>query len=261
MLPFLRSLQLRLATLRRRELLDQDLQDELAFHMAMRAEKLAEQGVDTSDAPATAQRRFGNATTIRENLRAQWSFPAIESWWQDLRHAARALRRTPGFTAVAVLSLSIGIGGNTAVFSTLHALYLRSLPVGNPEELRIPTWAAKGRTPAESISGYRTQYNALVVNGSFSWDVYTGIALAPPFQSVAGWANYQTNISHRGDAFVAPAHLITSNYFDTLRVQLVAGRSFLPEENTAGGQPVVLISARLARRLFGTEAAALGSAV
>src|SRR5437773_11541158 len=143
------NLRLRWRALWKRPQLESDLEDELAFHLAMREEKNRRAGVTES-----AQRSFGNPELVKEDLRDQWTFRAVESLWRDLRHAARMLRRSPEFTLVAILSLAIGIGGNTAIFSVVDAILLRSLPVREPEPLRVVLWAGEKGGPTNMAFTY-----------------------------------------------------------------------------------------------------------
>ena len=136
-------LRLRWRTLWKRRQLDLDLEDELAFHLAMRGEG--------------ARRAFGNVELVKEDLRDQWTFRAIENLWRDLRYAVRMLRRSPGFTLVAILSLAIGIGGNTAIFSVVDAILLKSLPVRDPEQLRVVLWAGEKGAPTNFTQAYSTR--------------------------------------------------------------------------------------------------------
>ena len=125
------AIWMRAKALVHRRRLDRDLDEELAFHLALRAQN---NGGDPA-ADAAARRQFGNAARIRETCRELWTFAALETLWRDLRYAARTLARTPAFSIVAVLSLALGIGANTALFSLMDAMLLRALPVKNPQEL------------------------------------------------------------------------------------------------------------------------------
>ena len=134
----------------------------------MKAQQYEAAGEPQVEARYHAERRFGNAVLVKESLREAWSFAAVEGAWRDLGHAFRALRRSPGFTLVAVLTLGIGIGANTSVFTVLNAMFLRSLPVRDPQQLRVVAWTVPGRAPARSQSGYSTEVNGIKARSSFS---------------------------------------------------------------------------------------------
>ena len=125
--------RLRSIVLRRR--LDRDLDDEIAFHLDMRAAEYRSDGASPDEAQLAARRDFGNVTSLKERTRDMWTFPSFESIRQDVRYALRVLWRAPAFASVALLALTIGIAGNTAIFSLVDAVRIRALPYAEPEQL------------------------------------------------------------------------------------------------------------------------------
>src|SRR5256712_4284590 len=125
MIEWLKSLELRIKTLMRRRQLEADLDDELAFHKAMRE----------SNRTAEGTRPFGNVTRLKEQCREQWTFPFVENIVDDVRYAFRRIRKAPAFSVITILIMGLGIGANTAIFSLMDAVMLRLLPVRQPEEL------------------------------------------------------------------------------------------------------------------------------
>src|SRR4051812_29267061 len=126
----------------RRSRRDAELREELAQHVAWKAESLMADGVPEAEARRRAAVAVGNVTRLREQSRSIWGFPSIDSIVQDARYGFRQMHRAPGFTAVAVLSLAIGIGASGAVFSLADAMLFRKLPVPDPDTLVVVKWAS-----------------------------------------------------------------------------------------------------------------------
>ncbi len=221
MFESLNAFRLRIKTLLHRRRLERDLRDEMAFHMAMREEQLNREG--SHDPRASAQRRFGNVTRLQEECREAWTFPSLERWLADIRYAARALRKKPGFTIVAILTLTLGIGANSAVFSAINAVLLRPLPFPNGDRLMIlDQYKTKVKNSGNSVAPLRlADWNRL--NGTF--EALTGYYTEDVSESSGTLPEKITR------AWVAP------RFFQVWGVPPGFGRSFAPDEERFGYSP------------------------
>ncbi len=242
----LNDILLRLRALLRRRRLDQDLDDELAFHLAMRASQLEAAGADAQAAQRGARRQFGNVTGIRERLWEQWSFPSVESLWRDVQYGARVLRHAPAFTIVAILTIALGVGANTAVFSVANAVLVRPLPFAHADQLVRLYSVVAGNTLGPSPADARDLADESHV-----------------FESLAVYDFWLKNVS------LAPGDrpeqgrigLVTDEYFAVLGITPTIGRTFTADETRVGNNKVVLLTTKYWREHFAGTRSVLGRTI
>ncbi len=238
----------RFAALFRRGGAERDLSDEIAAHLAMQEEEFRLAGMDANAARQAALREFGGVAQTQETWRERRAIPWIETASRDVRYALRGLRRSPGFAAAAVLSLALGIGANTAIFSMFHALMLSMLPVSHPEQLvtlyRTGAW---GR-------GYSSYVLYLeVVKRS---DLFNGVIA----RSSVNQAPFRSGAGDRPET--AQLEYVSGNYFQVLGIGPAVGRVFTPDDNrTPHAHPVAVLSHDFWRRRFGADPSVLGRTV
>src|SRR5215217_7205598 len=221
-----------------------DVADEVAFHLEMKTEELVARGWPRETASAEALRRFGNVEQWRQRMgevdRGRTRSARRAERWHDLlrdaRYALRGLARTPGFTAVVVLTLALGIGANTAVFSVVNAVLLRPLPYREPERLvtlehLYPSLNAL-QAPVSS-TGFRDYRDRTRV-----------------FEKVAIESGWGANLTGRGDPERINASRVSAQFFQVLGVSPALGRTLLPEEDVPGKEKVVVLSYGFWQRLF-----------
>src|ERR1700741_1637816 len=176
---------------RRLQQLDQDIQE----HIERETQDNIERGMSPDDARCAAVRKFGNVTRVKEDTREVWAFIWLEELLQDIRYGLRMLRNSPGFAAVVILTLALGVGANTAIFSLIDAVMLRSLPVEKPSQLVLLRWSARN---APRIRGYMSsgdcpsemRFGESIPSGcSFSEPMFREIANTNQFAGVAAFAN------------------------------------------------------------------------
>lgn len=232
MSEFGRTLMLRLAALFRRERLEADLDAEVRAHLGMAAEMNKRAGMSAEDARREALRNFGGVEQTKELYREQRGLPMIETTLQDLRFGLRMLRRNPGFSILAILCLTLGIGANAAVFSWVEGILFRPYPaVAHQEQLLALAGTARGETGATELSWpdfLDLQRNCTLFD-SFFVSKITGTTL-----SIGDRAERTTG------------SIVSANYFDAIGVPPILGRGFEPGEDTGGSaHPVVVISYQL----------------
>ena len=236
MLEWLNSLRLRLRALTRRNQLEQDLEDEMSFHLAMREEKERQTGAPADQARVRARRRFGNAGVLKNRTRDVWIWPWLQDAEQDTRFAARMLYRARGSTLLAVLCLGLAIGANTAIFSIVNALLLRPLPVAESDRLiRI----SRGQETALSISLLRT-----VSAGTRS------------LRAVAATLSMESDLAIDGESQFIGLEAATGNYADVFAVRPTLGRWFVDDR-----EPVAVISDAVWERYFDRRPDVLGRVI
>jgi predicted permease len=232
-----------------RDARNRDLDDEVRAHAEMLADEKIQQGMDGREARRAARLEMGGIEQVKEEVRSARSGLWLETLWQDVRFGARMLRKNPGFTVVAVLTLALGIGANTAIFSLVDVVLFRALPIANPAEVVRFT---AGRTRGESRWGWLSfpAYEEYRDNtGAFS-----GI--------VAYLDRLPVNFS-AGDlgADRVDSAMVTGNYFQVLGVNPVLGRLILPGDDRPGSAPVVMLSYDYWRRRFARDRGAIGRQV
>ena len=227
-----------------------DLDDELAFHVAERIDELVAAGLSPEDARAEALRRFGNYPLQRDRTRDMDVIGWLESLLSDLRYGARQLRLNPGFATVAILSLALGIGANTAIFQLINALRLRSLPVERPWELAtIDT--EQGFYSAGWYAGRHT---------AFTYAQFKEFQRQQrAFSGLLAFGTARFNLNRSGEAQYANGLYVSANFLDVLGVRPTLGSGFGPEGDAPDcGRAGALLSYAFWQRAYGGDPAAVG---
>ncbi len=228
----------------RRAKWDEERARELQAYLETETTENVARGMSPDDAADAARRKLGNLTQIREEIYHMNSLGFLETLWQDIRYALRMLRKNPGFTAVAVLTLALGIGANTAIFSLVNGVLLRPLPYRDPDRLTI-VWEKNDDGTPENV-GYATYLEWKAQNKSF--------------QELAIYSSWQP-VLQVGEPEQLNGLRVTSNYFRTLGVHPELGRDFLPEEDVPASLKVVILSHSLWQRKFNSDPGIVGKSI
>lgn len=210
---------------RRRQ--DAQLDEELRSHLELAIQDRIDRGEPPEQATAAARREFGNVLLVRETVRDMWGWTPIQQFWQDLNYARRALLKAPAFTIAAVLTLSLGIGANAAMFSVVRAVVLRPLPFAAPEQL-----VAVNETDLRSATPRPL---------SASWpDFFDWRRDTQTLTSMAGYHTASFTVTGRGPSRHVPGAVVSANLFSTLGVEPYLGRGFRAGEEGVGSDVAVI---------------------
>ncbi len=257
-MDWLRELLSRCASLLRRKRLENDLDDEVEAHLDLAIHENIRRGMNAPEARTAALRSFGGLTQIKESYRTQRGMPFLEVLAQDLRYAMRRLRSSPGFTLVVVITLALGIGANTAIFTLVQGILLRSLPVADPSRL----YRIGDRTTCCYYSGFENESGDFDL---FSYDLYRQFKqAAPEFEELAaveaGGSGYSVRAGSEPPRPLR-TEFVSGNYFAALGIPAYTGRVFTESDDQAGATPVVVLSYRAWETDFARDPAIVGSTI
>ena len=245
-----------------------DLDREIEQHIATETQDNIDRGMSPEEARYAALRKFGNVTRVKEETRAVWIVLWFEELIQDVRFGLRTFRKSPGFVAVAILTLALGIGANTAIFSLLDAVMLRALPVDKPSELVLLQWKARNSPKVHGYGSYgdcpsEMQFGMKNPSGcSFSEPLLREIEQAKIFSGTAAFANAgRLSLTGNGPATTAQGQLVSGDFFRTLGLKAVAGRLFLPSDDTPSAAPVIVLNYGYWQSAFGGSREVIGRTV
>jgi len=231
----------------RRKNREQDLDRELRSHLELEAADQQEQGLAADTARCAARRALGNVTRVKEQTRATWGGALLDRLWQDLRYAARQLKRTPVFALVVVVTFAVGVGANAALFTVTNAVLLKMLPVHHPEQLVIVGVVG----PEHGQPRYAMPYTA--------YERFRGRNQV--FSSVLAYADADPTARIGDVADRVHAQLVSGSFFQTLGVDTILGRPILPGDDNAGAMPVAVISAHFWQQQFAAAPDVIGRAL
>jgi predicted permease len=243
----LTQLRLRLTALLRRRQLDQDLDDEMAFHLAMRERANRATGQTPDDARYHAMKQFGSQARVKESLRELWQWGSIDRAWQDLRFALRAARRQPGFSVVVILTLALGIGASTAMFSIVDSVVLRPIAFAEPDRL-VTLWEINRARNIDRFTGSIANYT--------DWQKET-----TAFADLGAFVTRNDNRTDGAQPEQITGAIASSALFRALGVQPAIGRFFRKDEDLPANRHVAVLGYEYWQRAFNGDRRVLGRAV
>jgi predicted permease len=254
--------------MKRRERMLNELEQDIRAHIEMETQDNIARGMSAEEAHYAAVRKFGNVTRVQEDAREVWSFVWLEQLWQDVRFGLRMLLKSPAFTAVAVLTLAFGIGANTAIFSLIDAVMLRSLPVEKPAQLMLLKWSARKSPNIHGIMSAGDcpsdlRRDALNPAGcSFSEPMFREIAQADIFSGMAAFANTgRLDLTGNGPASVINGQLVSGDFFRTMGLRDAVGRLIDASDDTPAAAPVAVLNYGYWQSAFGGSRQVVGRTI
>lgn len=235
----------RVSNLFHRKQIDDELDEELQFHLEARARANLNAGMNAEAAQHDARRRFGNATLAKERAHEMDIALSIETVGRDLRYALRSLRKAPAFTVVAILTLTLGFGATTAVFTIVNGVLLRPLPFPDPGRLFLISYQSKDRTQPGLYDVNYLEYQQQ----------------DQAFEKIATFNDDSAVLTGAGAAIRVPTALVTSGFFSVLEVNPAFGRTFRPEEEQPGKSRVAVLSDKIWQSRFGADPNILGKSI
>ena len=251
----------------RRERMLNDLDEDIREHIERETQENMERGMSPEEARYAAMRKFGNVTRVMEETRAVWISIWLEELLQDVRYGWRMVRNSPGFAAAAILTLALGIGANTAIFSLIDAVMLRALPVAKPSELVLLKWSARN---SPRIQGYMTSgdcfttgFGAANPSGcSFSQPMFHEIEKANQFSGVAAFANSgPLALTGSGPASMISGQLVSGDFFGTMGVKAAVGRVLEATDDLPNAAPAAVLNYGYWQSSFGGSRDAIGHTI
>ncbi len=247
MFAFLKSIASRFRAQASPDATDREFQHELDAHLELATQENIRRGMTPEEAARAARIRLGGDTQLKETNRELRGLPFIETALQDFRFAFRMLRKNPGFSAIAILTLALGIGANTAIFSVVYAVLLKPLPYNDSDQL-FSVFQQGIKDP--------TRFNGFSFPNLRDFQQQTEV-----FSDLSGVQEHELTLTGHGDAYNVPTSVVTPDLFTTFRVQPILGRAFVPDDGKAGAAPVVILSENLWRGSFGSDPAVIGSSL
>ena len=244
---WLNKIGMRVRSLMRRERVDSELDDELRFHLERQIAENMAAGMLREEARCAAMREFGGVDQIREECSDMRRVNWLQDFAQDVRYGLRMLRKLPGFTAVAIITLALGIGANTAIFSIVYAVLLRPLPYPHPDQLVSVTMA----DPQAGIPSNGTSYDNFR-----EWRDQNHV-----FTELAAFQFHQLTLIGYGEPLSIDTAVITPGMFSVFGVKPLAGRTFVPADGNNGAPAVVVLSENLWRDRFGSDPKIIGTSI